>query len=133
NIAKNGSNQFDGSISFLIGSSPKFLIASNGNVGIGTLTPAAALDVRGVLAVTSNNQIGTPLQVTSAYTGGTATDATSAPIAAAFFGGSPGGVIGAAGTRGALASGGMGGLGSGTTGGSGGIGLHALGGVGGNS
>jgi hypothetical protein len=39
NIAKNGSSQFDGSINFLIGNTSAFFVDSNGNVGIGTLTP----------------------------------------------------------------------------------------------
>ena len=47
NIAKNGSNQFDGSINFLIGSSSKFFIAPTGNVGIGTMAPDALLKVVG--------------------------------------------------------------------------------------
>jgi hypothetical protein len=45
NIAKNGANQFDGSYSFLIGSTPRFNVASNGNIGIGTTTPSALLEV----------------------------------------------------------------------------------------
>ena len=45
NIAKNGANQFDGSYSFLIGSTPRFYVAANGNIGIGTTTPSALLEV----------------------------------------------------------------------------------------
>jgi hypothetical protein len=135
NIAKNGSNQFDGSIHFLIGYAPRLSVLSNGNVGIGTTAPAATLDVNGFLAVANNQQV-TPLQVTSFYTGNTGTDPTIAPIAASFSSATaPGGLVGAAGTRALLVSGGTGGLGSGSSiaGGTGGIGLHVFGGLGGNS
>ena len=129
NIAKNGSNQFDGSIGFLIGSSPRLFVASTGNVGIGTTTPAAALDV------TSNQfgALGAALSVTTAYTGNTLTDPTMAPLAAAFSGTMPGGLVGAAGSRGVRAVGGDGGEATGTSGGTGGIGLHVFGGTGGGS
>jgi endosialidase-like protein len=36
---------FNGSINFMLGSTSKFLIASNGNIGIGTATPSALLEV----------------------------------------------------------------------------------------
>jgi hypothetical protein len=45
NIAKNGANQFDGSYSFLIGSTSRFYVGANGNVGVGTTAPASILDV----------------------------------------------------------------------------------------
>jgi len=45
NIAKNGANQFDGSYSFLLGSTPRFVVASTGNIGIGTTAPSALLEV----------------------------------------------------------------------------------------
>jgi hypothetical protein len=44
NIAKSG-GQFDGSINFMTGSTSRFFVDSNGNVGIGTTTPGAALDI----------------------------------------------------------------------------------------
>ena len=45
NIAKNGSSQFDGSYNFLIGSTSKLFVATNGNVGMGTNAPALNLEV----------------------------------------------------------------------------------------
>ena len=47
NIARNGASQFDGSYSFLIGSTPRLYIGSAGNVGIGTASPSPSsnLDV----------------------------------------------------------------------------------------
>jgi hypothetical protein len=45
NIAKNGASQFDGSINFMTGSASRFLVASSGNVGIGTTSPSALLEV----------------------------------------------------------------------------------------
>jgi len=45
NIAKNGSSQFDGSINFLIGSTSKLFVATNGNVGMGTTAPFGNLEV----------------------------------------------------------------------------------------
>jgi endosialidase-like protein len=46
NIARTG-GQFDGSINFMIGSSSKFFVGGNGNIGIGTTAPSAdfALDI----------------------------------------------------------------------------------------
>jgi hypothetical protein len=50
NIARNsGTNQFDGSINFMIGAVSRFLVASSGNIGIGTTTPSAGLDVSNAL------------------------------------------------------------------------------------
>ena len=40
NIARNGSSVLDGSINFMIGGSSKFFVASNGNIGIGTIARA---------------------------------------------------------------------------------------------
>ena len=45
NIAKNGASAFDGSINFMVGSTSRFFVASNGNIGIGTTTPVAALEL----------------------------------------------------------------------------------------
>jgi Chaperone of endosialidase len=58
NVAKNGANQFDGSISFLLGGTPKFLVATNGNVGLGTVSPAHHLTVIGGPTWTSNGWTG---------------------------------------------------------------------------
>ena len=58
NVAKNGANQFDGSISFLLGGTPKFLVAPNGNVGIGTVSPAHHLTVIGGPTWTANGWTG---------------------------------------------------------------------------
>ena len=44
NIAKSG-GQFDSSINFMIGGTSRLFVGSNGNIGIGTSTPGAALDV----------------------------------------------------------------------------------------
>ena len=49
NIAKNGASQFDGSINFMIGTTSRFLVTSGGNIGIGTATPNALLDVSNAL------------------------------------------------------------------------------------
>jgi hypothetical protein len=46
NIAKSG-GQFDGSINFMTGSTSRFFVGSNGNIGIGTTTPKAALEISG--------------------------------------------------------------------------------------
>jgi Chaperone of endosialidase len=124
-----------GSINFMLGSTSKFFLASNGNIGIGKGSPTATLDVSGTVAVT-NDQPATPLQVTSAYTGNTNNDPTTAPTAASFFGATSVGVSGPgappAGSRGVLTFGGNGGVAS-SNGGTGGIGLHAIGGNGGNA
>ena len=45
NIAKNGTNQFDGSYNFLIGSTSRLFVGSAGNIGIGTTAPAALFEV----------------------------------------------------------------------------------------
>jgi len=45
NIAKNGANQPNGSINFMIGGASKFFVNSVGNVGIGTTTPSGWLEV----------------------------------------------------------------------------------------
>jgi hypothetical protein len=99
NIAKNASNQFDGSIDFLIGSSPSLTVASNGNVGIGTTTPFETLEVVGSVSVGSL-QPTVPLFVGTGYTGYTGTDPTMAPVAAHFTGNGVPIVAGAAGSGG---------------------------------
>jgi endosialidase-like protein len=45
NIAKNGASVVDGSINFMTGSKSRFLVTSAGNIGIGTTTPSALLEV----------------------------------------------------------------------------------------
>ncbi len=45
NIGKNGASVFDGSINFMTGNTSRFLVASNGNIGIGTTSPSALLEV----------------------------------------------------------------------------------------
>ena len=40
---------FDGSINFMLGSASKFIVAPNGNIGIGTTSPSALLEVSNVI------------------------------------------------------------------------------------
>ena len=55
NIGRNGTGQFDGSIKFMIGSSPKFMVASTGNIGIGAEPgPTEKLHVAGNVVVDGN-------------------------------------------------------------------------------
>jgi hypothetical protein len=49
NVAQNGSSQFNGSINFMIGHVPRFLVTAGGNIGIGTTTPIGILDVSNAL------------------------------------------------------------------------------------
>jgi endosialidase-like protein len=49
NIARNGAAQFDGSINFMGGSVSRFYVAPNGNIGIGTTSPSALLEVSNAL------------------------------------------------------------------------------------
>jgi endosialidase-like protein len=53
NVAKNVSNQFNGSINFMTGGTSRFLVTTPGNIGIGTTAPAALLDVSNALLPTS--------------------------------------------------------------------------------
>jgi hypothetical protein len=53
NVALNGPN-YNGSINFMVGSVSKFLVTAPGNIGIGTTTPNALLDVSNALIPTSN-------------------------------------------------------------------------------
>jgi len=71
-----------GTINFMIGSSSKFYVGNNGNIGIGTSTPAANLDVAGNI-----NFSGSVLyQGTSVFSvpGGAANGNTGAGLAALF-------------------------------------------------
>jgi hypothetical protein len=53
NIAKvTPGGAFNGSINFMIGNTSRFLVASNGNVGIGVSVPASPLDVAGDVNLT---------------------------------------------------------------------------------
>jgi Chaperone of endosialidase len=54
NIAQNGAAQFNGSINFMVGSTSRFLVTSAGNIGIGTTSPSAVLDVSNALIPTSS-------------------------------------------------------------------------------
>jgi endosialidase-like protein len=49
NVARNGGGQFDGSINFMLGGASKFIVAPNGNIGIGTTSPSALLEVSNVV------------------------------------------------------------------------------------
>jgi len=49
NVAKNGANQYNGSINFMIGAVSRFLVTAGGNIGIGTTTPIGMLDVSNAL------------------------------------------------------------------------------------
>ena len=51
NIARNGSSAFDGSINFMVGSTSRLLVTSNGNIGIGVATPANKLVVAGDVGI----------------------------------------------------------------------------------
>jgi hypothetical protein len=53
NIAQNGPN-YNGSINFMVGSVSRFLVTSPGNIGIGTTSPSAILDVSNALIPTSS-------------------------------------------------------------------------------
>jgi hypothetical protein len=55
NIARNGAAQFDGSINFMTGGVSKFLVAPTGNVGIGTTSPTALLEVSNALSGVPSN------------------------------------------------------------------------------
>jgi hypothetical protein len=57
NIAKNGSNQPNGSINFMIGGTSRFIVTTNGNIGIGTQFPSTNLEVSNVLGGTSTANI----------------------------------------------------------------------------
>jgi hypothetical protein len=45
NVARNGANVSDGSINFMTGNTSRFVVASTGNIGIGTTAPSALLEV----------------------------------------------------------------------------------------
>jgi hypothetical protein len=52
NIAKNGSNVFDGSINFMLGGNSRFVVKNTG-IGMGTTTPTLPLDVVGSVGSTA--------------------------------------------------------------------------------
>ena len=54
NIAKNGGGTANGSINFMINSTSRFFVGSNGNIGINTTGPAGQLDVSNALAPSIN-------------------------------------------------------------------------------
>jgi hypothetical protein len=55
NVAKNGASQFNGSINFMLGGVSKFLVAPTGNIGIGTTSPSALLEVSNALTGVPSN------------------------------------------------------------------------------
>ena len=57
NVAKNGASQFDGSINFMVGSTSRFLVANNGNIGIGTTAPAVNFEVSNALSTTAHTLV----------------------------------------------------------------------------
>src|SRR3954469_8075328 len=50
NIAKDGAAQFNGSINFMTGSTSRFFVGTNGNIGIGTTAPSAILEVSNAIS-----------------------------------------------------------------------------------
>ena len=56
NIAQSG-GLFNGSINFMIGSTSRFLVASNGNIGIGTTAPATSLEVSNGLSLNPTGEV----------------------------------------------------------------------------
>jgi hypothetical protein len=57
NIAKNGGGTANGSINFMINTSSRFFVASNGNVGINTTGPAGQLDVSNALSTVAASNL----------------------------------------------------------------------------
>jgi len=113
NIAKNGSSQFDGSYNFLIGSVSKLFVATNGNIGMGTNTPALNLEVTNAsgsvsttIAATAystgppvfqgRKARGTQAAPTAAQSGDTLVDAAGNPYSTAAAGIPSGGTTGQA-------------------------------------
>src|SRR5262245_52418738 len=97
NIARNGGGQFNGSINFMLGGASKFIVAPTGNIGIGTTSPSALLDVSNGLSSLAFAQVTTTTYANSGqgslFVGRKARGTAAAP-AAVQIGDVLGGVLG---------------------------------------